>query len=249
MNPITKQYHVAILIFHGADMLDFTGPMEIFSHANSASLSDSFKITTIARTRTVQTGSATKLTVDLLILDALACIPTYDILLIPGAAPSLIHALVESDTPEKELIRTFASASSPKPRILFSICTGSFLLGAAGILAGTTVTTHQHALDVLRSICAAHGTGLNEKTRVVRRRFVDGGFVRGTRVQVITAGGISSGLDATFYIICLLLGAERASWVSREMEYGWKEPEDGVWPAKLIVGGRRYCQRDREACT
>ncbi|KAJ5109625.1 ThiJ/PfpI family protein [Penicillium argentinense] len=227
MNPTIKQHHFAILIFDGADMLDFNGTNEDLESRQQRQPDSHPHRANRQRHQTNRRPPHPRL----------VSIPTYDILLIPGTAPSLVHALVEADKPEKELIRTFASASSPKPRILFSICTGSFLLGAAGILAGTTVTTHQHALDVLRSICAAHGTGLYEKTRVVRRRFVDGGFVRGTRVQVITAGGISSGLEATFYIICLLLGAERASWVSREMEYGWKESEDGVWPAKLVVGG------------
>ena len=59
---------------------------------------------------------------------------------------------------------------------------------------------------------------------------MDGGYVRGSKVQVITAGGISSGLDATFYIVCLLAGAETASWIARVMEYGWREPARGLWP-------------------
>lgn len=63
--------------------------------------------------------------------------------------------------------------------------------------------------------------------------------MRGSRVQVVTAGGISSGLDATFYIVCLLAGAETASWIARVMEYGWKEPEDGVWARGFHWGGDR----------
>lgn len=235
MQPILKMstssksriYKVAVLIFHGADILDFTGPMEILSHA-SRKKQPIFEITTIAGDETITTSSSAKIKADLLLPNAYPIISTFDILIVPGAAPSLVHKLTESDTPEQTLIRAFARTNPSRPRIIFSICTGAFLLGAAGILPGITVTTHQHGLEILREVCSRSGS--KEEPRIVRRRFVDGQFVRGSRVRVVTAGGISSGLDATFYIVCLLAGAEMASWIARVMEYGWREPARGLWP-------------------
>ena len=124
--------------------------------------------------------------------------------------------------------------------ILFSVCTCAFLLAAAGVLPGLTVTTHHHALDKLRNLCSrVHGD--QPPTQIVCRRFVDGGFLHGTRVQVITSGGISSGLDVTFYLICHL-NAEIAAHLSRVMEYGWTETDDRAWPIQfdaLESEGRR----------
>lgn len=277
MSPIV--YKVAVLIFHGADILDFTGPIEILSHVShrykdkekgkdsvepphgqgEGKGHPTFEITTIAREETVTTSCLTKIKADMLISTAYPIISTFDILIVPGAAPTLIHALVEHETPEKDLVRAYARTDPSRPRIIFSICTGAFLLGAAGILPGTTVTTHQHALEVLRGICAGVGSNGNgngsgsgngngnendtkDIPRIVRRRFVDGGYVRESRVQVVTAGGISSGLDATFYIVCLLAGAETASGIARVMEYGWREPERGLWP-RGFAGPRSYLGR------
>lgn len=251
-------YKVAVLIFHGADILDFTGPIEVLSHVSQHKDRGNdrplFKITTIAREETVTTSCSAKIKADLLLSTAYPIISSFDILIVPGAAPTLINQLIEHDTPEKDLVRAYARTNTSRPRIIFSICTGAFLLGAAGILPGTTVTTHQHALEVLRGICSSNvesggrsgsgsgngnGNANKDIPRIVRRRFVDGGHVRGTRVQVVTAGGISSGLDATFYIVCLLAGAETASWIARVMEYGWREPESGLWP-RGFAGPRSY---------
>lgn len=262
-------YKVAVLIFHGADILDFSGPIEVLSHVSQKDSQNTgnhnhdnnnpnpplFEITTIAREEIITTSCSTKIKADHLLSTIYPRISTYDILIVPGAAPTLIHDLIEHDTPEKDIVRAYARTNPSRPRIIFSICTGAVLLGAAGILPGTTVTTHIHALEVLRGICSnasgsgsgsasLSGTGTGTGTgkeipRIVRRRFVDGGYVRGTRVQVITAGGISSGLDATFYIVCLIAGAETASWIARVMEYGWREPESGLWP-RGFAGPRSY---------
>jgi transcriptional regulator GlxA family with amidase domain len=52
---------------------------------------------------------------------------------------------------------------------------------------------------------------------------MDGGVINGDAVQVITAGGVSSGLDASFYVVRLLTTTEMAAFVSRLMEYNWNE--------------------------
>jgi transcriptional regulator GlxA family with amidase domain len=86
-----------------------------------------------------------------------------------------------------------------------------------------TVTTHHHGLDRLREICARSNDAEAAATNVVHKRYIDGGLLRGGSVRLITAGGISSGLDATCHIVRELTTAEMANFVVRVMEYDWRE--------------------------
>ena len=226
--PENQYYKVGVLLFHRADILDFTGPMEVLSHVSHNRNPDEpdrmFNIETIAQTSTVRAASALTVKADTLIEDAIERLAEYDILVVPGGPPSVLEPLINGDAPEVDIIRKFAALPSPGPektRIIFSVCTGAFLLGAAGILSGVTVTTHHRAVDVLRDICARFNDKNEPPTNVVHKRYIDGGHLVGGAVQVITAGGISSGLDATFHLVCQLATPEMAAFVSRVMEYDW----------------------------
>ncbi|KAJ5642085.1 ThiJ/PfpI family protein [Penicillium lividum] len=221
---------VAILLFSGADLLDFAGPVEVLSHVlhnrNPDDPDPMFTIETIARTSTTRSNSSLTVKVDKLLEDAVKDLTEYDILVVPGGAPSVIQPLVEEGSAEVNLIRKFATLplpSSQKPRILFSVCTGAFLLGGAGILAGMTVTTHHRAVDVLREICARFNDKNHPPTTVMHKRYINGGYLPGESVSILTAGGVSSGLDATFHVVRELAGADMAAFVSRLMEYDWTE--------------------------
>lgn len=226
-----EYYKVGVLLFEKADILDFTGPMEVLSHVSHNRNPDDpdrmFMIETIARSAIVRAASALTVKVDTLLEDAIERIAEYDILVIPGAPPSVVQPLIESNVLEVDIIRKFAALPPPSPdrtRILFSICTGAFLIGAAGILSGVTVTTHHRAVDALRDICARFTNKNEPPTTVVHKRYIDGGHLAGGAVRVVTAGGISSGLDATFHLVRQLASSEMAAFVSRVMEYDWTEP-------------------------
>ncbi|KAJ5586733.1 ThiJ/PfpI family protein [Penicillium hispanicum] len=226
----TQHYKVGVLIFQEVDILDFTGPMEVLSHVSHNRNPDDpdrmFAIQTIAATSTVRAASSFTVKADTLLELAIKDIAEYDILVVPGAPPSVIQPLIENNAPEVDFIRKFAAlppTPSERPRILFSVCTGALLLGGAGTLSGMTVTTHHRAVDVLREICARFNDKNDPPTNVVHKRYIDGGHLAGGAVQVITAGGISSGLDATFYLVRQLASPEMAAFVSRLMEYDWTE--------------------------
>lgn len=227
-----QNYKVGVLLFQGADILDFAGPMEVLSHVSHNRDPNQpdrmFTLETIAKGPTIRSASGSCLAVqaDKSLEIALKEIHEYDILVVPGGTPSVIQPLVDGNGSEIDFIRRFAALSLPpsqKPRILFSVCTGALLVGAAGILGGMTVTTHHRAVDELRGICDrfnAHGS-----SNVVHKRYIDGGLLKGGAVQLLTAGGISSGLDASLHLVRQLTDPDMAAFVSRVMEYDWHEQD------------------------
>jgi transcriptional regulator GlxA family with amidase domain len=88
------------------------------------------------------------------------------------------------------------------------VCTGGMLLARAGLTDGRPAVTHAGALDDLRETAAT----------VVEARVVDDG-------DLLTAGGVTSGLDLAFHLVEREFGAAIAETVRREMEY---EPRDAV---------------------
>ena len=228
INAEKKYYKAGVLLFTGADILDFTGPMEVLLHVlhnrNPDGPDRMFAIETIAQSPTIRAANVLTVKVDTLLEDAVKKLADYDMLIIPGGPPSVVQPLVESNAAEVDMIRKFAAlpmTSTQRPRILYSVCTGAFLLGGAGILTGMTVTTHHRAVDVLREICERFNGKNGTPTNVVHKRYVDGGLLAGGSVRLITAGGISSGLDATFHIVSMLASSDMAEFVSRVMEYEW----------------------------
>ncbi|KAF7594013.1 hypothetical protein BBP40_010291 [Aspergillus hancockii] len=241
---MTTSYKVAILLYEGVDLLDFAGPIEVLTDVkhppstNTATTTRPFTITTISQTHTIKTASqALTLKPDLLLPDALLTIQDYDILLVPGASGPIIDTLIASPPPEVDFIRRFA-ALGPKTeeggrqRVLFSVCTGAVLVGLAGVLNGgrVRVATHHRFLGVLRQVCQVLNggvDGVDGVPEVVSRRIVDSGVI-GVKsgsgneregVWLVSAGGVSSGIDAALYLVRRLFGDEAARCVEKDMEY------------------------------
>ena len=239
MSSPKTYYKAAVIIFHGVDLLDFTGPLEILSHASHNHNPDdpdlAFTVDTIARDSIVRAKSSLSINADLVIADPTTArkLPDYDILVCPGAPPSVIKDLIASshdhhDAPEVDLIRRFA-ALPPKdesaPRIVFSVCTGAFLVAQAGLLTdGVVATTHHRAVEPLRRLCAEVNDPVAVSPTIVHRRYVDQ-EVSSLGVRLLTAGGISSGLDATLHLVSRLISPDMAQFVARVMEYDVKWSE------------------------
>ncbi len=91
-----------------------------------------------------------------------------------------------------------------------SVCTGSLVYAAAGILAGRPATTHWASLDLLAQ--------LDPSIDVQRQvRFVDSG-------EVITSAGVSAGIDMALHLVARLAGVERGRQVRRGIEYDPQPP-------------------------
>lgn len=230
--PSKPYYKVGVLLFERGDILDFAGPMEVLSHVSHNRNPDEpdrmFKIETIARSSSICAANCLTVKCDVLLEDALKDIAKYDILVVPGGPPSAVLPLSDGNSPELEIICKFVTlptSPSERPRTLFSVCTGAFLLGAAGVLSGMTVTTHHRATVELQAICSRFNQG-DAETNVVHKRYIDGGLLPASSVRLLTAGGVSSGLDATFHLVRLYTSSEMAAFISRVMEYEYTELKD-----------------------
>jgi transcriptional regulator GlxA family with amidase domain len=151
--------------------------------------------------------------------------PTPDVLLFPGGVGT--RALM-ADEPTLKWVRRAHEGS----RYTTSVCTGALVLGAAGILDGLEATTHWMSLDVLRSLGACP----------VERRVVEQG-------KVITAAGVSAGIDMALVLAERLAGPEVAQAIQLGIEYDPQPPFDAGSPAKApaeIVEVVRAVERAEE---
>ncbi|MCB1290881.1 DJ-1/PfpI family protein [Mycolicibacterium sp.] len=139
-----------------------------------------------------------------------------DVLLVPGGVGT--RALLR-DTPMLDWIRQV------HPHTLFttSVCTGSLLLGAAGLLEGLTATTHWSAQDILASLGA-----LYMSQRVVEH----------LPRRIITAAGVSSGIDMALRLVELLVDRQAAEASQLMIEYDPNPPFDSGSLAKASESTR-----------
>lgn len=128
--------------------------------------------------------------------------PRIDILVVPGGNAS--SALYDPET------MSWIRKTAREADLVLSVCNGASILADAGLLDGLEATTHQGTISTLRRM--APRTVVHDDLR-----FVDNG-------KVITAAGVSAGIDASLHIVSRLLGEERARRTARYMEYAW-EPE------------------------
>jgi len=207
---------VAVLIFDGAQLIDFTGPMEIFGQAGA-------KVFTVAPTKSPRTASSgLKVTPDFDFDDA----PAADLLLVPGGNG---NEIILNPANKAWLVqRTEAS------KMVLAVCTGTFLLGYAGLLDGLPATTYAPQIKYLKQ-------EFPKMTQAVRnRRFVDTG-------KIITTAGLSAGIDGALHVVERWYGAFDAQDLARGIEYDWQPGRQGGfgelvvhqmphWPATVPAG-------------
>jgi len=194
--------NVGIFIFDEVDILDFSGPYEVFSRTRlvaglESRLSEEtspFKVFTVSeQKKVIAVSGGLKITADYNFVDS----PNIDILLVPGGMGT--RSLINSET-TIEWIKNIANIAST----VTSVCTGSLLLAKAGLLKNKKATTHWGALGLLKSISTSTKVVLNE--RVVK----DG---------VITSAGVSSGIDMAFTVVSMICGEDVASDTAKYIEY------------------------------
>jgi cyclohexyl-isocyanide hydratase len=182
---------IGILVFPKVQPLDLIGPHEVFASIPGAKLHLIWKNLSpiTAATGLVLTPTTT-----------LEDCPALDVLCVPGGAG--VNALMTDDE-----ILDFLRTQCSRVRYLTSVCTGSLVLGAAGLLKGRRATTHWASHDFLAKLGAIPTQG-----RVVR----DG--------NVFTAGGVTAGIDFGLTIAAELVGEEAAQEIQLGLEYAPEPP-------------------------
>ena len=185
---------VAVLFFPGVEIIDFSGPWEVFGAAGmevyAVAASDSI----------VQTNMGLKLKPDYSFSNA----PVPDVILVPGGRVDI------SDTASINWIVKMSKTAEHT----MSVCTGAFYLAAGGLLDSLQATTNFPAIGMLRQLAPT-------ATVVDSMRYVDNG-------QVITAAGLSSGIDAALHLVSLHIGKAQTQKLANELEYHWDEEDQFV---------------------
>ena len=179
--------------------LDAIGPHEILSRLPNATV---FRVA--HRKGSIQTDSQLVLTADY----SLADVQNGDLLLVPGAG----NATTLRSHPE---ILDWLRSIHETTTWTTSVCTGSLILGAAGILSGLRATSHWAAIDRLKSW----------KVLPTKERIVEDG-------KIITAAGVSAGIDMALYLAAKIAGDQIAQALQLGIEYDPAPPFDAGSPDK-----------------
>lgn len=195
--------NVGIYVYDNAEVLDFSGPYEVFS--------------TAARIKTRKEPKAPKAFDVFLIADSqrvvnaragFSVLPRYtitnhpplDVLIVPGG----VHH-IEIERPE---ILAWIANMAACTEVTASVCTGSFILASAGLLQGQPATTHWEDLGELQSafpdIAVQAGV-----------RWVDLG-------NIITSAGVAAGIDMSLHLVARLENLELAQATARQIDFPWE---------------------------
>lgn len=199
--------HVTLVAFDGMDLLDTGGPYEVMLTASRLLERDGHDVPLEIDLAGVGAGPVAAYGgLSLNATRALADVTATDVVIVPGTVD--IDALLVNTEVLAEVTRLAGIAS-----ITMSVCTGSFVLGACGILDGRPWTTHHEDVDGLAELIGS--TGAHHDCR-----WVDSG-------SIITGGGLSSGIAAALHLVERLHGRELAVRTAQQIEYVW-DPDDGV---------------------
>jgi transcriptional regulator GlxA family with amidase domain len=206
------------------DPMDLIGPFEIFSWGRHGSGPDpedqprAFENITTSGRPTVVANSKMSINMDITLEEAYKRLAEFDILVIPGGGSEQV---LPTRTEPIALIKSFCELPKRDDggvRTLMSVCTGSLIVAEAGVLAGKGATTHPFYTDKLRSILEPQGGKVHHGERFVANP-TDG--EKGLRI--VTAGGISAGMDAALFVLGEVLGEEKMEKTAWTVQYNRRE--------------------------
>ncbi|MBP2426969.1 DJ-1/PfpI family protein [Bradyrhizobium elkanii] len=188
---MTEPLQIGLLVFPKVTQLDLTGPLQVFSSVPGAKVHLIWK-----RIEPVPTDSVMVLTPTTTFADC----PQLDVICVPGG-------LGTDDMVGDQDMLAFLRRQAERAKYVTSVCTGSLVLGAAGLLKGYRATTHWSAIDFLSSFGA-----IPTRTRVCvdRNRF--------------TGGGVTAGIDFALTLVSELVDRKTAEAIQLRLEYNPAPP-------------------------
>jgi len=215
-----KKVVVAMVLADRATLIDFVGPYEVFDDTmirpdgkpfdmdkdKMEDMIHPFEVYTVAAKRELITTSG-----------GMQIMPRYTFEDAP--IPDIVLVPAESrDSPGRE---EWLKKVNEKTKFTVSVCTGAFILARAGLLDGLNATTHHNYQDDFQKMFP--------KVKLQKTvRYVDNG-------HVLTAGGLSSGIDLALHIVSRYYGDDVAAMTAYYMEYqgqGWRKPQVSMASAK-----------------
>jgi transcriptional regulator GlxA family with amidase domain len=191
---------VGIIIFDNVEILDVAGPFEVFAvtrlnENQRLQQSSPFKVYLISETKNqILAIGGLRLTPDVTISEC----PELDLLIIPGGWGTRKES-------KNKILLNWIDNQFTNDRLIASVCTGSSLLGKAGLLDGRDATTHWRAFDFLQESAP--------KARILKD-------VRFTLTEpIFTSAGVSAGIDLALRIVSHFFGTEIGQATARHMEY------------------------------
>jgi transcriptional regulator GlxA family with amidase domain len=205
---------VAILVFEGVEVLDFSGPFEVFAVSSQLHHRSLFEVGLVAED-VVPMRAAN----DLIITPNWRYreIPAPDVLVVPGGGGSR-RAMAD------QVLRHWVTQAASGARVVLSVCGGARIVGACGLLDDLDATTHHKAFEEVEAIAP--------RARIRRgERIVDSG-------RIVSTGGVSAGIDGAFHVVSRLYGAAVARRTAEHMEYPWPPHGDTTqFPADAYRSG------------
>ena len=199
MNAPVKPLNIAIVLYEGVTAMDFAGPLDVLAHWPGA------RIHVVAESPSIRTDTGVEVCATSTFADELR----PEILVVPGSGTRMLAALEDA-----ALIGWVREASSTA-RWTTSVCSGSTILAAAGVLSGRRASTHWAFADVLERFGVAYSD---------ERYVIDS--------PVATAAGVSAGVDMALALTAHELGPELAQAIQLGLEYDPQPPFDAGSPAK-----------------
>ena len=187
--------NIGIAIFDGAEELDFAGPWEVLAFWSQYWPDDEVTVFTVAREeRPITSAKGLRVIPD----HTWDSAPDIDVLVYPGGQGTRVQVKDESVHEWLEKIRASGA-------LMTSVCTGALVYAGAGFLEGRPATTHWENFDELLAIDPSIKADKES-------RFVDDG-------DVVTAAGVSAGIDMALHLVARLHSEERARQVKRGIQY------------------------------
>jgi len=182
---------IGLVIFPKVTQLDLTGPVQVFSSVAGAKVHLIWK-----RIEPVASDSVLTLTPTTTFADC----PQLDVICVPGGGGT-------DDMVNDEEVLDFLRKQAAGARYVTSVCTGSLVLGAAGLLRGYNATTHWSAMDYL----APYGANPTKSRVCVDRNRV-------------TGGGVTAGIDFALTLVSIMVDRPTAEAIQLRLEYNPAPP-------------------------